>query len=264
HPYWYVRGVLYLVALLHTRYHVTFEACRLILKCVSFIFAVLPGNLLANAPMPVTLTTVLARLKIKDRFTVYPVCYSCHKVFPPSLPHDTFCPKCNVELFKPANRQLFEAVDPSESLPSDSDPAELPSATREPHLVSAVQVLSVALEDFFARPGMVSAVSAWKDQTQVDGELRSMQDAAVWKTMKGHNGNLFFFDHTADNEIRLGVTFSLDCYRAENLILTGMLPGATEQTAEQLQNYLKLVVDDLVHLYEQGIVVKAPGHPNGQ
>ncbi|KAJ6600925.1 hypothetical protein B0H10DRAFT_691173 [Mycena sp. CBHHK59/15] len=34
-------------------------------------------------------------------------------------------------------------------------------------------------------------------------------------------------------------------YRVENLILSGMTPGPTEPTAEQLQNYLKIIVDDL-------------------
>lgn len=53
-------------------------------------------------------------------------------------------------------------------------------------------------------------------------------------------------------------------YRADNLVLNGMLPGPQEPTALQLQNYLKIVVDDLVELYERGIIVKTPEHPNGK
>ncbi|KAJ6534261.1 hypothetical protein B0H19DRAFT_840881, partial [Mycena capillaripes] len=44
--------------------------------------------------------------------------------------------------------------------------------------------------------------------------------------------------------------------RADNLVLNGMFPGPQEPTAEQLQNYLKIVVDDLVELYEHGMVIK--------
>lgn len=52
-------------------------------------------------------------------------------------------------------------------------------------------------------------------------------------------------------------------YRAENLILSGMPPGPTEPTSEQLQHYLKIAVDDLIMLHEDGIIIKPPEHPNG-
>ncbi|RDB26670.1 hypothetical protein Hypma_005517 [Hypsizygus marmoreus] len=38
-----------------------------------------------------------------------------------------------------------------------------------------------------------------------------------------------------------------------------MTPGPNEPTAEQLQHYLKIIVDDLVKLYEEGIVYSIPG-----
>lgn len=52
-------------------------------------------------------------------------------------------------------------------------------------------------------------------------------------------------------------------YRAHNLILSAMTPGPTEPTSEQLQNYLKLIVDDILMLYNEGIIVKTSEHPNG-
>ena len=48
--------------------------------------------------------------------------------------------------------------------------------------------------------------------TQIDGEPRYMQDAKVWKTMKDTNGKLFFFGPHVEEEIHLGVSFSLDWY----------------------------------------------------
>ncbi|KAF7368239.1 hypothetical protein MVEN_00144000 [Mycena venus] len=141
---------------------------------------------------------------------------------------------------------------------------------------------------------MVSAVNAWKTRTgRVEGELRCMQDAEVWKTLRGHDGELFFFGPSAEEELRLGVSFSVDwfgrktssygpshssgvmsfcvqnldmsqMYRADNLILSQMPPGPQEPTGQQLQNYLKIIVDDLLKLYEDGIVVKTPEHPNGK
>jgi hypothetical protein len=43
-----------------------------------------------------------------------------------------------------------------------------------------------------------------------------------------------------------------------------MLPGPQEPTGQQLQHYLKVVVDDLFDLYERGIIVKTPEHRNGK
>jgi hypothetical protein len=58
-------------------------------------------------------------------------------------------------------------------------------------------------------------------------------------------------------------TSPADSYRAENLILAGMTPGPKEPTADQLQHYLKVTVDDLIMLHEKGILIKTAEHPNG-
>jgi hypothetical protein len=42
-----------------------------------------------------------------------------------------------------------------------------------------------------------------------------------------------------------------------------MTPGPTEPTAEELQNYLKLIVDDLLKLYEEGVWICTPAFPQG-
>ncbi|KAJ6561302.1 hypothetical protein B0H10DRAFT_1704476, partial [Mycena sp. CBHHK59/15] len=52
-------------------------------------------------------------------------------------------------------------------------------------------------------------------------------------------------------------------YRAENLILHGMPPGPTAPTADQLQHHLKVVVDQLIILYEEGILIKTAEYPDG-
>lgn len=43
-----------------------------------------------------------------------------------------------------------------------------------------------------------------------------------------------------------------------------MAPGPTEPTAKQLQNYLRIIVDDLEMLYRRGIVITTPEYPNGR
>lgn len=40
-----------------------------------------------------------------------------------------------------------------------------------------------------------------------------------------------------------------------NLLCTGILPGPKEQSPDQIQRFLHLVVSDLLHLWKEGIVV---------
>jgi hypothetical protein len=43
-----------------------------------------------------------------------------------------------------------------------------------------------------------------------------------------------------------------------------MTPGPHEPTANQLQNYLAPIVDDLIKLYDEGVVIKTPLFPDGK
>lgn len=208
HPHWYIRCVLLLVAFLHTRHQVSFHACGLILICLNFIFLNLPGALMdPEQAMPVTLKTVFSRLGLKDdRFTQHILCYQCHRIFARDIPSDTLCPDCNIALFLPATRQLFESVVSAMTGSTAREP------TRKPHLVAPIQVLSDGLRDFFDRPGMIAAVNLWKSRPTSPGELNTIQDGKVWQDIKGPDGRSFFFGRSGENEIRLGTTFSLDWF----------------------------------------------------
>ncbi|KAK6991497.1 hypothetical protein R3P38DRAFT_2405770, partial [Favolaschia claudopus] len=206
HPKWYIRCVLLLVAVLHTRYHVSFRACALILVCMETIFMGLPGNLLGPRQMPLTLGTTFSHMGLQDdKFTLHIVCPECHQLFPRTIDSATRCPECTVDLFAPAKQQLFQAV-----VATVTGNRQPPS--RKPHLVAPIQLLSDGLRDLFQRPGMLSAMNLWKVRHQVEGESRSIQDGEVWNTIKDHNGHKFFFAPGCENEIRLGVSFSLDWF----------------------------------------------------
>ena len=43
-----------------------------------------------------------------------------------------------------------------------------------------------------------------------------------------------------------------------------MTPGPREPTADQLQEYLILVVDELLQLFEEGIRIPTPSFPEGE
>lgn len=198
-----------MVGFLQTRHRVTFSACALILACLGLIFGFVSGDLIWSAAMPFTLTTIFLKLSMKDNFIVHPICFSCHQVFDTDIPPTTFCLNCDEEVFGGGQTDHFNASAKSHSDAGHSTNPRSSSAKR-PSVVAPLQLLSTGLRDFFERPGMISAVNAWKNRSRIPGLMASMQDGNVWKTIKGPDGNRFFFGAQADREIRLGVTFSLD------------------------------------------------------
>ncbi|KAJ7725794.1 hypothetical protein B0H16DRAFT_1429796 [Mycena metata] len=211
----YILCVSLLVAFLHTRHHVSFRACAVILMTLNIVFSAMPGNLLGGDTLPRSLTTVFAQLNLTDKFKVHPICYLCHKIFDPTVGSETICADCESRIFRPQTRSLFRRLFESAPAPvvagdGDDDSEDNPSVGGSPHVVAPIQPLSDALRDLFSRPGVVPAVNAWKTREQTPGELKCMQDGEVWRTIKGPDNKSFFFEGNCDEEIRLGVTFSLD------------------------------------------------------
>ncbi|CAK5262381.1 unnamed protein product [Mycena citricolor] len=289
-----IRCMLILCAWLHCQHHVSFQAIWVLLWAIGFVFSVLPGNILGDAVLPKTLKTVFARLDILDRFKIYPICPFCHSIFPAVSPTDSKCPNCDAPIYRSRPKALLDRLQTvvTDDPDDNGDPTTHPtSPSSHAHVVAPILLLSGALEKFFERPGMVDAVREWKTKPRSDEKLESIQDGEVWKNLKAADGSRFFYDEE-ENELRIGVSLGIDwfgrkssnygpshssgvvsfCiqnlnselrYRPENLIVTGMLPGPTEPTSAQLQNYSKIIVDDLIKLYEDGITVTVLGFPNG-
>ncbi|KAJ7244231.1 hypothetical protein C8J57DRAFT_1680996 [Mycena rebaudengoi] len=157
----YLLCLALLIAFLHTRHHVSFRACSIILLALSMIFSTLPSNTLGGETFPRTLTTIFSRFNLKDRFTEYPICYLCHRIFEQSVGPDTLCPDCECRTFRPKTHSLFQRLFQSESEPviqidSDEDIVGVPEEG-QPYVVAPLQPLSDALQHLFERPGNVSA-----------------------------------------------------------------------------------------------------------
>lgn len=54
-----------------------------------------------KAPMPKTLTTIFARLKMRDGFKIHPICFKCHHIFEPDVLPDELCPACRGKVWRP-------------------------------------------------------------------------------------------------------------------------------------------------------------------
>lgn len=53
-------------------------------------------------------------------------------------------------------------------------------------------------------------------------------------------------------------------YQVQNVMLHCLTPGPFEFTSDELQYVLKLIVDDLINLYEVGIIIATPSFPKGR
>lgn len=54
-------------------------------------------------------------------------------------------------------------------------------------------------------------------------------------------------------------------YNTQNILICGLTPGPTELTGDELQaGVLKAYVDDLIRLFEEGILVKTPKYTEGK
>lgn len=52
-------------------------------------------------------------------------------------------------------------------------------------------------------------------------------------------------------------------YQPRNLLLTGIVPGPKEPTADELQHALRIITDEKERLYRDGFVVPTPRFPQG-
>jgi hypothetical protein len=91
HEYWFVCIIFLLVAVLHTRHHVTFRACGLILFVISVVFAHLLLTSTHNA-IPHTVNTILKQLDLEDQFKICPACKICQRFFKSLTPCSSCCP----------------------------------------------------------------------------------------------------------------------------------------------------------------------------
>ncbi|EIW80125.1 hypothetical protein CONPUDRAFT_155484 [Coniophora puteana RWD-64-598 SS2] len=282
HTSWVARLFIFLVAFLNAKHHLPFRACNLLLHCCVPILRTLEVIETDDNDFPQTLNTVIRKLDLQDRFTVFPICAGCHRLFPTSTPVNAVCPACDKRLYKPVSNSIFRRI--------TGQPAKPPP----PVCAAPFQLPSHLFADFLAQPGNEAACELWKTRQPATDQLHDISDGRVWNEAKAPDDTPFFSRTGGDQgELRLGITISLDwfgrkssvygpshssgvlsiCisnlprskrYRASNLLVSFMTPGPREPTGEELQHYMKLVVDDLLTLFTDGVVYITPDSPEGR
>ncbi|KAG2063843.1 hypothetical protein BDR04DRAFT_945156, partial [Suillus decipiens] len=151
--------------------------------------------------------------------------------------------------------------------------------------------LSNGIPRFLSQDGIELQLDAWRSQPTTPGKRSSIQDGEIWKTLRGTDGNLF--DNTAErqdaDELRIGITLGFDGFnyqRSSNagshssgvmsscvanlpthlryVSMSSRFPCPKELDSDQLQFFMKDYVDDLLQLYDGGIIIKTSKYPEGQ
>ncbi|EIE82993.1 hypothetical protein RO3G_09601 [Rhizopus delemar RA 99-880] len=139
------------------------------------------------------------------------------------------------------------------------------------------------LKKFFARPAFEFQIEQWRSRSVEEDVLYDIYDGRVWGQLADSNAQPF-----VNKERSLMVSLNVDWFqpsdgmhyscggvyltinnlprssrmKTSNIILVGMIPGPGEPTDDQIQNFLRPMVDELIVLYN-GAVIPTYQCPNG-
>ncbi|KZP21905.1 hypothetical protein FIBSPDRAFT_739745 [Athelia psychrophila] len=281
HPDQGVYMLYALVAWLHTQFHLPFRACNAMLVIAALIIQ--SFGIAVSAPVSTTLPTVLKKLGVEPAIRVHPVCPKCLEVYPDSKDTPAVCPICQTNIFKTGRTHTGR---------------ERTEQDREPELRYATRSLASQMAEIVSLPGMEDELDEWRKKARKAGEYDDFFDGAISRELKGHDNKPFFANDTMDHdgpdhELRVGVTLGADWfsylrsqissshtsgpisfnivnlaphhrYRTANLLLDGVMPGPREQDPDQTQRYMRLTVNQLLDLWENGIMVRTHRYPEGR
>ena len=202
HPRLLVRSLLLLVAFLHTSFHLPFAACAILLfafrMTLEFLKVVDPKK-----TIPLTLTSLLQQMHVRDDFKSQILCPSCWEIFEPDVFTDagTLCHACDDTVFR-------LLTSPAQPLSAEH------KINRVPYLVLPIQPLSSLLSEFLLQPGIMEELEKWasvNSQHADSDQLSAIWDGRIWQESKAPDGKPFFArNQVPDGELRIGVTISLD------------------------------------------------------
>ncbi|KZV89288.1 hypothetical protein EXIGLDRAFT_771925 [Exidia glandulosa HHB12029] len=277
HPFWFIRVFQMLSLVLHSRHHVSFAALGLLMFTVRSVFVGLrmldPTAAVNNFR---SFATVLARFKLKDdMFQIYPLCSICHHIAPPESPVDYTCPSCHLALF--CHRTRLDRLT-----------GKPPRAKKRVAIASLSEQLARVLYDDTVQ----KALEVQESLMRTSGKYTDCYDGRIMKTIRGVDGRRFFGPGPREKgELRIALTMMLDAFkphstgfadnhsvtavsfalaslatalRYQHMIVTSVMPGPHEPSAEQMQEHLVAPVDDLLQLFEHGIRIYSPAYPEGR
>ncbi|KAE9386142.1 hypothetical protein BT96DRAFT_960642 [Gymnopus androsaceus JB14] len=273
------------VVWLHAQFHLPFRACNALLVIFSIVLQAV-GTVI-EPPIYRTLPAVFETLNTEPSFQVLPVCPSCQEVYPATTTSVFLCTHCSHPLFQtaPTNAQDRRGHNTRDK---PKPFLQFPTKSLEEQLGAMLMV--PGMEDKMAR------ALEHMDQHE-PGKYRNIFDGKICQNLKAADSSQFFrpsAEAIEAGELRIGVMLGVDwfsylrsqiapshtscpmsysvinlpahlrfSYRTANLFLAGILPGPKEANPDQVQRYLRVLINELLRLWTDGVVIKTPKFPQG-
>jgi hypothetical protein len=196
HPNPAVFLIYTLVVWLHTQWHLPFAACNTLLVVLRFILDLAGAHI--DPPIRITLGSAMNALDVDPAPRILPVCINCQRVYPANTAHDTACLPCDKPLFN---------IKPSKP---DQERRKAVGTNPTPVLPVAIKSIQEQLEEMLLVPGFEKSLQLWKDVTRTPGIYHDIHDGAVCKEILGPDGKPFYCKQPHNNELRIGLSLSLD------------------------------------------------------
>lgn len=228
---------------------------------------------------PVDIRTVRQAFDIEADITVYAACPKCSCTYKPTTngKRNKYPSTCTHRRFAKSKMCGEQLIDNSQN----------------PIRPFAVQDLDSFVGRLICRPGMEDLLDAGT-VIEPKSELWDIKDGSVIRDMVGVDQRPFL-DGLKRKELRLAWSLSADGfnpygnkaagksasagsmamvllnlppslrYKAENMFLCGVIPGPKEPSLDEMNHFLKPVVDQLDISYKRGThYSKTPNHPSGR
>jgi len=288
-----VRNVLFGVSLFLNFFQLTYRVSEramttlltFLRTLITYLATASQGNLILNALAQALPKSLYSIRKLVARYqggvSEYAVCPVCHTLYAlsdciitengmkkskhcdfvafPNHPHRSRRSKCNTALMKQVRVGGKTKLVPKKSFLYHS-------------VISGLQKL-------IARKGFLQHCERWRDRSSSipDGVHADIYDGNVWKEFQYINGRPFlaspanlclmlntdWFNPFDETQYSVGAIYLVvqnlprsERFKAENIILIGLIPGPTEPS-KTMNTYLVPLVDDLLKLYS-GVTLPNP------
>lgn len=273
--------------------------CNLLLLALRTLIDIMVGDTLTaegqgkylSDSVPKDARTVVDRLALKPSYKTFiccPECSSCYPDSSPDSPTSTNSPT-PTDSATPA-RETCQCGCPLRKTRSNrSREYDIPIRRFLYHNFNEW------LGEMLCRPGMEDMMDREFSQSPPDGIMCDIWDAPGVYEISGADGHPFICKRRSDNEGRYLFSFNMDgfnpfqlkqagrsasvmglymvClnlppnerFKTENMFLAGIIPGPKEPSMQEINHFLKPLVDDLLKSYVNGVrYTRTWKYPNGR
>ncbi len=135
------------------------------------------------------------------------------------------------------------------------------------------------LKELVSRKNFWETCEKWRGRKKVPGTYRDVYDGRVWKTFQNYNEkpflsqpgcfglilNLDWWQPFKYSSYSVGCLYAAILnlpreirYQKENIVLIGILPGPHEPRGDELNHFLRPLVDELLLLWDEGVQCELP------